>query len=449
MFIHEINLIKRIDPSNPLELNQITVYLILKNEKEKGKYDTAIHEIEKIMEDPRCPYKKLVILYKTKELMSRVGDKSSIAAFQEFNVMVRLFNHPTNHDYKYSFGQLSLDNKFVAQMDFLQFLSEAACENMISLTASLWLSEEYSKDSIKRTIKHFLPLVAIYRENGDDQDILRRWIDKRHFYKNNYVVQKNLELLGEISRDMEENDYDYFSSVKSLPLQAYGSWAHNEIDENAVHIKLISGQYRQTIDFEVIVNGESYFFHLKTKTGLFIYICALLAKYHNFNLLREYFQHQKGPMYFKYHGRRCTGWMNQLYKWITRCKGDFSEMYSQLVGSKRDYHTLTNEISKINSAIREGIQDPLIQEICIIKSKGAVGKTAYYVDLLPDHINLTCPFDKPSNVFVDNAVGETFKTIWNSFITPKNNIAIIIPVDEKKLPPNIGPEDLLDLTYEN
>lgn len=400
MFIHEIDLIKRIDPSNPLELNQVTVYLILKNEKELEKYRIAIEEMERIMEDSRCPYKHLKILYRTKELMNRIGDKTSIAAFQEFNIMVRLFNHPTNHCYKYSFGLLSdLDNFFRVKCEFLLFLCEAACENVVSLTAALWLYKGYSQANVNNMIKHFLPLVAMRCEDGvDDEDIVMRWNDT-HNYSYHETVDENERMLREVAHEME---HSYVEDVRALPHEMAFEMP-NELKDEDVAIELIEGQYRQSIDFNVKVHDEEYPFHLRTSIGTFIYTCILLSKVRNFKLYRNDFKSSRGSS---------KEWMQQLINWVTKYKVTYDEMMSSLAGGQYDYQSLNNEISKINKAIREDISDPIIQERCIIKKDVHYGDTYYYVDLLPENINLVCPFPKPKA---------------NPFENDEFNIATIIP----------------------
>lgn len=384
MFIHEIDLIKRIDPSNPLELNQVTVYLILKNEKERERYERAIREIESIMDDKRCPYKHLKILYRTKDLMNRVGDKSSIAAFQEYNIMVRLFNHPTNHCYKYSFGLLSnLENPNWVAIEFLQFLSEAACENMISLTASMWLYQDYPKEKIERIIQYFIPLVALRGEKGaDNENILQRWEDTYNLFAYDRIPRENEQDLDKAAWNFE---YFYCRDVRALPHEMAFQMPDELMDED-VTIELIEGQYRQSIDFNVKVHDEEYPFHLRTNIGTFIYTCILLSKVRNFRLYRNDFKSSRGSS---------EEWMRQLLNWITKYKVTYDEMMSSLAGGQYDYQSLNNEISKINKAIREDISDPIIQERCIIKKNVHYGDTYYYVDLLPENINLVCPFPKP------------------------------------------------------
>lgn len=382
MFIHEIDLIKRIDPENPLELNQVTVYLILKNEKELEKYRIAIEEMERIMEDRRCPYKHLKILYRTKELMNRIGDKTSIAAFQEFNIMVRLFNHPTNHCYKYSFGLLSdLDVFFRVKCEFLLFLSEAACENVVSLTAALWLYKGYSQANVNNMIRHFLPLVAMRCEDGvDDEDIVMRWNDT-HNYSYHRIVDENERILREVAHEME---HSYVEDVRALPHEMAFEMP-NELKDEDVAIELIEGQYRQKIDFQIKVGENVYPFHLFTTAGTFIYMCILLSKVHGVTLFRNQFKRQKDVRKENFQ----ENWMRQLYNLITQY-GSFDEMYITLASGQYDYQTLNNEISKINKAIREDISDPAIQERCIIKKAVYNGDTYYYVDILPENICLTC-----------------------------------------------------------
>lgn len=424
-FSDNVDIIKRIDPSDPNQLEQTTIYLMLKDEKEKELYSEAISIIQNVINDPRCPFDKLVVFYKTKENLNRLGEKSLNALFMENNIMVRLFNHYIDYDFKYSFGKLPLDNLDRILVEFLKFISVSADENALCLKISMW-NITYNQELFKKILEFLVPFGEMHRLN--DNDILKEW---------NCTNENENYRSGSLMTSLSFLDSTYESDIRLLPINIYGKVTKEDADIEDVFIKPIPGSHRQRIDYEVRCKNESFQFHLSSKTENFIYMCILLSKYNSFEFKRAYLQHHKTKDYFKKNGRRCTGWMNQLFNKIISGKGDFSECYKKLARGPYDYHTLNNTITKINKGINNSITNPFVRDKCIIQSKGAVGDVTYYVKLLSENIELKC--NEKDVISKPKATTEA----WNMYLS---EIASIKVEDEKKLPEDMNPWEINDLT---